>query len=394
MYNSSKNVINRSNSRSVMINTNTLARPLLSNRCSYCIDNVFPTPTIDSDHTVGVDMIAIEIPLIPSKSDPKLLLSSIKNTMLGRWGTKATTVHEGSGTKIHFSYSKQRSSITMEFNPSRFMDPDGTALVPVEAVARVCELLVEEYFADGEALPAFAVTTEGDESLEYWEEDWRSQIRIVRLDTARDFVITDPRFSIGLFKETQARYAKGVSIIYKNGVAETWDSPNSKKSGHVKFYDKFRQAVKKHIQQPPAEGTFRFEYLLRKKHLQRAHIHTLDDLTPAKFENALRIGWKIAGLGELVAHPHGWINQVNDSLLSVEEKAMVIGFLQAEETGFDLGLRKHQINGIRAKARSIGLSFRRPLSKQGNLYMQLDLDAGECLVHQSLGVSTDKDLEG
>jgi hypothetical protein len=339
-------------------------------------------------------MIAIEIPLIPSKSDPKLLLSSIKNTMLGRWGTKAATIHEGSGAKIHFSHSKQRSSITMEFNPSRFMDPDGTALVPVEAVARVCELLVEEYFADGEALPAFAVTTEGNESLEYWEEDWRSQIRIVRLDTARDFTITDPRFSISLFKETQARYAKGVSIIYKNGVAETWDSPNSKKSGHVKFYDKFRQAVKKRIKQVPAEGTFRFEYLLRKKHLQRAHIHTLEDLTPAKFENALRIGWEIAGLGEPVAHPQGWINQVNDSSLSAEEKTMLIGYLQAQQSGLDLGLRKYQINEIKAKVRSVGLSFRRPLSKQGNMYMQLDLDTGTCRIHKSLAVSTDKDLEG
>ena len=394
MYDSSKNVVNQSNSRSVMINTDTLARPLLSNRCSYCIDNVLPIPTIDSDHTVGVDMIAIEIPLIPSKSDPKLLLSSIKNTMLGRWGTKATTIHEGSGAKIHFSHSKQRSSITMEFNPSRFMDPDGTALVPVEAVARVCELLVEEYFADGEALPAFAVTTEGSESLEYWEEDWRSQIRIVRLDTARDFTITDPRFSISLFKETQARYAKGVSIIYKNGVAETWDSPNSKKSGHVKFYDKFRQAVKKRIKQVPAEGTFRFEYLLRKKHLQRAHIHTLEDLTPAKFENALRIGWEIAGLGEPVAHPHGWINQVNDASLSAEEKTMLIGYLQAQQIGLDLGLRKYQINEIKAKVRSVGLSFRRPLSKQGNMYMQLDLDTGTCHIHKSLAVCTDKDLEG
>jgi hypothetical protein len=314
--------------------------------------------------------------------------------MLGRWGTKATTIHEGSGAKIHFSHSKQRSSITMEFNPSRFMDPDGTALVPVEAVARVCELLVEEYFADGEALPAFAVTTEGNESLEYWEEDWRSQIRIVRLDTARDFTITDPRFSISLFKETQARYAKGVSIIYKNGVAETWDSPNSKKSGHVKFYDKFRQAVKKRIKQVPAEGTFRFEYLLRKKHLQRAHIHTLEDLTPAKFENALRIGWEIAGLGEPVTHPQGWINQVNDSSLSAEEKTMLIGYLQAQQSGLDLGLRKYQINEIKAKVRSVGLSFRRPLSKQGNMYMQLDLDTGTCRIHKSLAVSTDKDLEG
>jgi len=89
-------------------------------------------------------------------------------------------------------------------------------------------------------------------------------------------------------------------------------------------------------------------------------------------------------LGDPIAHPHGWVNQINDSSLSAVEKSEVIGLLFAEQSGFDLGLRPYQINDLKAKARSTGITFRRPLSKQGNLYMQLDLDSGTCIVKKSI----------
>jgi hypothetical protein len=279
----------------------------------------------------------------------------------------------------------------MEFNPSRFADPDGTTLVPVEAVARITELLIEEYFKDGEALPAFAVTEGGEESLEYWEDNWRSQIRIVRLDVARDFYITDPLFNIDLFKETKAKYARSVAIHYKNGIAETWESTNSRKSGHVKFYNKYRQATKAGVKDMPLVGTFRFEYMLRNKHLQKAHIHTLEDLTPAKFEYAMRQGWDISELGKPVMHPSAWIKQIHDSELPPETKSGVIGFLQAELIGLELGLRPYQTKALKKAAREAGITFRRALARQGNLRFTLDLETGAVVADNSIYVHTDSD---
>ena len=389
MYNSSSHRNKMSATRSIMINTGNVIRPLLSNRCSLCISNVYPIPTLHADTTVGVDRIAVEIPLVPSKSVGKALLSTIKNTQLGRWGAKATAVHEATGTKVHFQFNRARWSITMEFNPSRFMDPDGTSLTPIDSVARITELLIEEYFAAGEALPAFAVTTEGDESLEYWEETWRSQIRIIRLDGARDFRILDPLFSIELFKETKAKFARAVSIIYNKGRAETWDSPSSKKNSHVKFYDKTAHAIKKKHKNIPEEGTYRFEYLMRNKHLQRHHIHTLEDLTPEKFEAALRYGWGISKLGEPVNHEMGWVKMVHDSTLPPYAKAQVIGMLYANEASLDLNLRPLEKKSIKRFAKNAGISFRRPLKKQGNLCMRLDLETGTAITEKNLLVHTD-----
>lgn len=111
----------------------------------------------------------------------------------------------------------------------------------------------------------------------------------------------------------------------------------------------------------PVVGTFRFEYMLRNKHLQKAHIHTLEDLTSVKFEYALRQGWDIAGLGKPVIHPSAWIKQIHDSELSPETKTKVIGFLQAEMIGLDLGLRPYQTKALKKAAREAGLTFRRAL---------------------------------
>lgn len=366
----------RQGSRSIMKNTGAVIRPVLSNRCSYCLTNVLPIPTIDVSHTFGVDRLAVEIPLIPNVSDPKLLLSSIKNTQLGRWGTKATAVHPVTQSHIHFKFNKSRWSITMEFNPSRFMDPDGTALVPVEAVGRVVELLIKEYFSDGEALPAFAVTDEGEESIERWEENWRTQIRVTRLDVTRDFISNDSRFNVGLLSGRKAKYARGVSIIHNEQSAATWDSPRSKQSSHVKLYDKFKHAVKRGIKDLPQEGTFRFEYLMRNKHLKMAHIHSLEDLNRTKFEVALRQGWDISRLASPIAHPQGWLNQIADSSLLPNQKLEVIGYLQATLANIQMPVSASKIKQIKTWARKAGISFRKPLTKQGNLYFHLDLEKG------------------
>jgi hypothetical protein len=141
----------------------------------------------------------------------------------------------------------------------------------------------------------------------------------------------------------------------------------------------------------PADGTFRFEYMLRNKHLQRAHIHTLDDLTGEKFELALRQGWEIAGLGIPVMHPQGWIKQIKDSALTPSTKAEVIGFLQAEIHGFDLGYRKYQQATMKRIARTTGLSFRRSLADQGDLRFQLDLETGTVCTDNPFDVHADSD---
>jgi hypothetical protein len=128
---------------------------------------------------------------------------------------------------------------------------------------------------------------------------------------------------------------------------------------------------------------------MRNKHLQRHHIHTLEDLTPEKFEAALRYGWGISKLGEPVHHEMGWVKMVHDSSLPPYAKAQVIGMLYANEASLDLNLRPLEKKSIKRFAKNAGISFRRPLKKQGNLCMRLDLETGTAITEKNLLVHTD-----
>jgi hypothetical protein len=117
----------------------------------------------------------------------------------------------------------------------------------------------------------------------------------------------------------------------------------------------------------------------------------LADLTPEKFEYALRLGWDIAGLGKPLTHPMGWLIKLNNSILSPEQKTQVIGYLHANELGVDLGMRNTDIKNVKSLARSAGLSFRTSLEKQGGVTMELNLVSGSCDIKNSSLVCTDKE---
>jgi hypothetical protein len=75
--------------------------------------------------------------------------------------------------------------------------------------------------------------------------------------------------------------------------------------------------------------------------------------------------------------------------MSPSTKAEVIGFLQAEISGFDLGHRQYQQATLKKMARSAGLTFRRSLADQGNMRFQLDLETGTVIADNPFDVHTD-----
>lgn len=70
-------------------------------------------------------------------------------------------------------------------------------------------------------------------------------------------------------------------------------------------------------------------------------------------------------------------------------KAQVIGMLYANEVSLDLNLRPLEKKNIKRFAKTAGISFRRPLKKQGNLCMRLDLETGTAITEKNLSVHTD-----
>ena len=373
----------------------TFERALLSNRCSFCIRNNFPEPTIPLSPSIGIDKVAIEIPLAAGIGDPKLFLSSIKNTLLGRWATKATTRHIGTGAKIEWQFLQTRWSIRIEFNPSRFIDPDGCTLAtPAQTVHVIRELISEFMFESEDALPPFVITDKGEIDIENWNPDWMTLIRISRLDTAVDFIIDNPRFDISHYKQISPKYAKATSITYnKKGDAETWTGVYTNKDGFPMLYDKTHQAEKKGIKQPPPTGTKRFEFRLGRQTLSRAHIHTLADVTHTKFEYALRQGWEYSKVGSIVHGPESWMEIVTNSDLEPMIGASVIGFLGTYSKGIDLGMSNEESRQLKDCARNLGISFKMELEKQWFIGTYLDLESQSLKEIKSSRLARQKDVQ-
>jgi hypothetical protein len=355
----------------------TFERALLSNRCSFCIRNIFPEPTIPLSPSIGIDKIAIEIPLAAGLGDPKMFLSSIKNTIVGRWATKATTNHVGTSAKLEWQFLAARWSMRLEFNPSRLVDPDGATLVtPAQTIHVIEELIKEFMFESEDALPCFVITESREIDIENWRADWMSMVRISRLDAAVDIVIDKSSFDIENYKSVAPKYAKGINITYnKKGIAETWSGVYSSKDGFPMLYDKSAQVGKKGAVNPPKAGTKRFEYRLERTALIRAHMHTLADLNRTKFEYALRQGWEYSKINSVVHRPEAWMELVTNSKLQPNVQVALIGMLTMKTTGLPISLNPEEEEFLMDCARSVGISFKMNLKKQWLKATYLDLDS-------------------
>ena len=347
--------------------------PTISNRCSFCYKNVLPVPTLPSIPSIGIDKIAVDIPLVTGVADPKFFLSSIKNTMLGRWGNKAVTIHPPTGARIQWRLLLTSWSIRMEFNPARMIDPDGYSLANPKAIAGLIRNLIEEYFLESEdSLPFFLVDENGVVEIEVWPNDWTSKIRIGRLDISMDFHIDNEWFHEGLLLDHQAKYSKGSSLINNKSVTNTWSSIYTHRDGFPKFYNKSNEIKRRGLQAPA--GIHRFEYRLEKKSLQRLHIHNLGDINQTKFEAALRHGWEYSNLSEPIYDPEDWMQRIQDSGETTPNPSELVGFLLLNEKGMETRLSKSEKKQLTRIALELHINPKKPLNRQPSGAYRLDID--------------------
>ena len=145
------------------------------------------------------------------------------------------------------------------------------------------------------------------------------------------------------------------------------------------FYNKHEQTKKVGINQVAPLGSYRFEYRVELRHLSRNHIHTLADLSEDRFEAALRSGWNLSNLSLPLIKEGGWKELIRGSALANQEKAELIGFLEEDDLGNDLMFPDQYRKQMRAKARSIGITFKKNLEDQSQTIFKLDIDSGDLI---------------
>jgi hypothetical protein len=348
-----------------------------SNRCNNCSTKVFPVPTLLDGGFAGVDRIKIGIPFDMKVSDWKSFLSNLKKAPIGKYGRSIKVKDFKTGTRIEFFVwpGANTSVIYLDFNPSRYVDPQGVSLIHPHEVKTVVTEVIQTYFSNLLIVPTFMQRSSGVIDITTWDPDWKSQISVSRLDASLDFMIPAIGFSPSLLSGIRAKRSHGTYVAFNDSRANFWSNILKSQDGRMTFYDKYEQSRKAGVRNPAPKGTFRFEYRMELNHLRRNHIHSLADLSEDRFEAALRNGWDLSRLSSPLIQSGSWKDFVRESNLSYQEKAELIGYLEEDDLGHDGLFPAQYRKKMRAKARSIGLNFRNRLEDQFITSYQLDLNS-------------------
>lgn len=109
--------------------------------------------------------------------------------------------------------------VRVDFNPSRFRDPDGSSLCTAEQAKQIADLVL--YDLEVTSLPMLA----------------RTDVRVARLDIARDFVVNHPSRWIDAMRSLRAKYARD-HFGYFDAEGKLQSVTSGSKSTKMKLYDK------------------------------------------------------------------------------------------------------------------------------------------------------------
>jgi len=213
--------------------------------------------------------------------------------------------------------------------------------------------------------------------------DWVSQVKIRRIDIARDFQISDPGPMRKTLETVVSRYQRERAVHSSKG--NGWTISNkSKSSGVDRFYDKTAEALAKNAagaakHSVPA-GTYRFEAALREQRIDAAALTTLDQVTSQKVWDGLSSRWAQTRWGTPITSGGGL--QVVLDTLSPNMALRILGYLHAEEKGLILSIDSRKRKQLGALCRELGLTPGLQSHEQGGASTRVDLWQG-CLVPAS-----------
>lgn len=339
-------------------------------------ENMTPEPTTNDDW--GLDTVRITFNTDPNTS----------NTSSPFWAQSSSRIRPGTATEdetyagllqldhgdVRVTLYPQNNVCSLEFNPARLVAGKSMQLFNPDALGDWVELLIralEPYVG-----PDFdRINPEGELR---WDDDWRRQVRIRRLDIARNFAVTDPAIVMRTLPYIRPKYSQ-TKVEYQNK-REGWTLANlTKKSGVDRIYDKTAELLHHSNKQGLAgERIFRFETQLQSDRLQKYSLRTLADVTSEAAWAALEGRWDATGWGSPLPSPTGLLEAFEG--LSSALKLRMLGGLVLDENGLlEQELGHDGARRFRAKASKQKVTSGTPVRLLGKATHSLDLDAGQLM---------------
>jgi hypothetical protein len=206
------------------------------------------------------------------------------------------------------------------------------------------------------------------------DSKWASQVRLTRLDAARNFVIPEPEILKNALRQVRSKHQKTKGEMETKGA---WTITNrTQTSGVDNFYDKQTELKNDGVDEEfSIDGKlFRFEAQLRKDRLQTLGLNTLARVDEESIWNAVVSRWSATNWGVSVSSS----NDVRAVLKSHSPTLMCtdIGYLYLCEKDLSSELPPNFRSARDKRLRKLGITPGTPLDLVGVPDSFLDIHSG------------------
>jgi len=243
----------------------------------------------------------------------------------------------------------------VEFNPSRVLNPHGTALAPASALPGLLRCLLFEHLAALGLDPTFEHPARGNRWLP--PVDPMSLVSVRLLHFARDFTgledpsvyaqavyVADQKGATPIRKANHSDAGRLQSIVVGNG------------SGEICVYDKSAESLAKKRREQPEPGSLRVEQRYRRGWLVRFGLTTLDRVTNDAVARAFVGQFRWSGADRSVTGPTLVLRRLASLRgLTPAKRMALVGYVTMRSNGLDHGLPRDKVREFDAILRRHGM---------------------------------------
>ncbi|MEY4989927.1 MAG: hypothetical protein RIS08_153 [Actinomycetota bacterium] len=286
---------------------------------------------LPQDSDWGIDTVALSIPV--QTDVPELA----HNSWYASGGELTEAVDKSKWysnfkvgwANVYVSYKPLYGSIYVQFCAPKVLAPSSTALLPPNALGPLVEKSLVELVSQIPVLPT-CMTIDDEGSVEFIT-DWKSHVKISRIDCARNFQITNQEYLQHALAKTVSKSQKVAHVYWsKTG----WTRSNmTKNEGMDRMYDKSKELLNHELDEQFKweKGIYRFEAELKKSRLTKTGLTTLDRVTDEAVWNALNWRWEQSNWG-IVMPGTGSIGELIGGLKD-DQRLKFVGYLALAAQG-------------------------------------------------------------
>lgn len=336
-----------------------------------------------SNGSCGIDKTRIGISLDADKFELRSLLDTLIKPQNPADSPDFGTANPPNFPEVFVKWDYYNHQLQIEFNPSDLTRGLGLELCPLGLFIPVIELTIRHVLAMDDVWPAFATNQNFETGRYDFARGWTSLVSISRIDLARDFHVTDKRFSLEQLRHTYPNRSRGHSSsqFRNSGILNTLSFPTSDKTVKLKLYDKAAERASSLDDSYEGDllpkGTFRFEASYPRKYLNKKGMKTLDTFTPIRLEKMLRNKWEDSKYWTNLTWDGQSCLDAHKSGLSLERVNEVIGYVHSEYYGVPMTYTYREKRKLKADSKKLGLKLGVSLSESGKEYGHLDFESGD-----------------